>query len=134
MNLNKIINKGIDLNAVARMTIIGIGIIVMWRLVRSRRKNLAIWSESVAGATLSDADIAGIATKIESSWGFFNDNETEVYNAFKMLNNKQDLIKLMRKYYYKGENLGESINKRMSSREIANVNKILKTKGIDYQF
>lgn len=134
MNLNKIFKGGIDINAVAKITILTIAGVVMYRLVRSRQKNMAILTESVAGATLSDTQIAGIATKIESAWGVFNDDETAVYNAFQMLGNKQDLVKLMRKYYYKGETLQQSISKRMNAREINKINQILKAKGIEYAF
>lgn len=133
MNLNKIVSNN-GLGSTIKLVLIGVGVVIVYRWIRTKQKNLAIMTESTAGATLSDTQIAGLATKIESSWGVFNDDETSVYNAFMALGNKQDLIKLMRKYYYKGESLQQSITKRMSNREINKINNILKSKGIDYAF
>ena len=85
-------------------------------------------------ATISKARAAQLCEQIKSSWGFLNDNETSIYNAFKQINNEYDLGLLISMYDYKGENLQQSITKRMSNKERAKINEILISKGIDVTF
>lgn len=85
-------------------------------------------------ATISKARAAQLCEQIKSSWGFLNDNETSIYNAFKQINNEYDLGLLISMYDYNGENLQQSITKRMSNKERAKINEILFSKGIDVTF
>lgn len=87
-----------------------------------------------ANATISKARAAQLCEQIKSSWGFLNDNETSIYNAFKQINNEYDLGLLISMYDYNGENLQQSITKRMSNKERAKINEILISKGIDVTF
>ena len=87
-------------------------------------------------ATLTEAELRSIAASIKNSWGWLNDDEEKIYNAFSRLGNLDDL-KLVMTYYgtYKGgEALEDSISSRMSAREIAKVNEILAQKGINFSF
>lgn len=86
-------------------------------------------------ATLSETELRAIAASIKNSWGFFNDDEEKIYNAFSRLGNTDDL-KLVLRYYgkYKDEGLEDSINNRMSTREVSKINEILAQKGINFAF
>lgn len=135
MEINKIFSgTGINLNTVIRVGAVVLAGVVVYKLIRSAKVNAGVLKESTVGATLTDGQISVLAQKIQSSWGLLNDDEEAVYNAFRALGNRQDLIKLMRVYTYKNENLALSLNRRMSNREIAKINSILKAKGIDFQF
>lgn len=85
-------------------------------------------------ATISKARATQLAEQIKSSWGFLNDNEATIYKAFEALNNEFDLALLMQVYIHKGENLQQSITKRMSQRERNKLNEILFKKGIEVTF
>lgn len=135
MDISKVFSgNNINLNTVARLAAIGLCGFVIYKIYKSAKQNSAIYTESTAGSTLSDTNISALAQKISSSWGFLNDDEDAIYNAFRALGNRQDLIKLMRAYSYKNENLVTSINRRMSNKEIAKINNILKSKGINFSF
>lgn len=135
MEINKIFSgNGINLNTVIRVGAVMLASWAAYKLIRSAKINAGVLKESTVGATLTDGQISVLAQKIQSSWGLLNDDEEAVYNAFRALGNRQDLIKLLRVYTYKNENLALSINRRMSNREIAKINSILKAKGIDFQF
>lgn len=86
-------------------------------------------------ATLSEAELRAIAASIKNSWGWLNDDEDKIYNAFGRLGNLNDL-KLVMTYYgtYKGEALEDSISNRMSANEVNKVNQILSQKGINFSF
>lgn len=86
-------------------------------------------------ATLSEAELRAIAASIKNSWGWLNDDEDKIYNAFGRLGNLNDL-KLVMTYYgtYKGEALEDSISNRMSANEVNKVNQILSQRGINFSF
>lgn len=86
-------------------------------------------------ATLSEAELRAIAASIKNSWGWLNDDEDKIYNAFSRLGNLDDL-KLVMTYYgtYKGEALEDSISNRMSANEVNKVNQILSQRGINFSF
>ena len=85
-------------------------------------------------ATLSEAELRAIAASIKNSWGWLNDDEETIYNAFSRLGNMDDL-KLVMTYYgtYKGEALEDSLS-RLNARERNKVNQILSQKGINFSF
>lgn len=85
-------------------------------------------------ATITKARASQLAEQIKSSWGFLNDDENAIYNVFKALNNEYDLALLIQVYTYKGENLQESITKRMSQKERNKITEILYSKGIESSF
>ena len=85
-------------------------------------------------ATITKARASQLAEQIKSSWGFLNDDENAIYNVFKALNNEYDLALLIQVYTYKGENLQESITKRMSQNERNKITEILYSKGIESSF
>lgn len=91
--------------------------------------------EQKQSATLSEAELRAIAASIKNSWGWLNDDEDKIYNAFGRLGNLNDL-KLVMNYYgtYKGEALEDSISKRMSAKEVNKVNQILSQRGINFSF
>lgn len=134
MDINKVINK-VDFNSVARVAFIGIAILLIYRLAKAAKRNIDVYAYNVSAPTLSNLQISGLAQKIANAWGgILNDNEEAIYEAFRQLNNMDDLVMLMRAYSYKNENLQTSIAKRMSNREVAKVNAILSAKGINYKF
>lgn len=85
-------------------------------------------------ATITKARASQLAEQIKSSWGFLNDDEAAIYKAFSALNNEFDLALLFSVYYYKGEDLQESLTKRLSQKERGKINEILITKGIETTF
>lgn len=87
-------------------------------------------------ATLSEAELRSIAASIKNSWGWLNDDEEKIYNAFSRLGNLDDLKLVMVYYgtYKEGEALEDSITKRMSQSEVAKINEILAQKGINFGF
>lgn len=85
-------------------------------------------------ATITKERASQLAEQIKSSWGFLNDDENAIYNVFKALNNEYDLALLIQVYTYKGENLQESITKRMSQNERNKITEILYSKGIESSF
>lgn len=91
--------------------------------------------EQKKNATLSESELRAIASSIKNSWGWLNDDEEKIYNAFSRLGNFDDL-KLVMTYYgtYKGEALEDSINNRMNAREVSRINEILAQKGINFSF
>ena len=134
MDLSKVMNK-VDINTVAKVGFIGITLLLIYRIAKRTKQNIDIYTIDASNATLSNVQIAGLAQKIANAWGgIWNDNEEAVYDAFRQLNNYDDLIKLMRAYSFKNENLQTSITKRMSNREVAKINSILASKGINYKF
>ena len=86
-------------------------------------------------ATLSEAQLRGLASKIKSSWHWYNDEEGKIYAAFESLNNYYDLL-LLTKYYglNGGASLEDDITKRLSNNEINKINEILNNKGINFNF
>lgn len=88
-----------------------------------------------SSATITEVEAKSIANKIRDAWGFINDDEEAVYNAFSRVGNLADLYLVMQMYgQYKNEDLEEAIHNRMNAGEIDKVNNILKSKGIGYRF
>ena len=134
MNLDKVINR-IDFASVAKIAFVGVGILLVYRIAKSARKNIDVYTYNVQQPTLSNLQAASLAQKIANAWGgLWNDNEEAVYEAFRAMNNMDDLVLVMRYYSYKNENLNTSITKRMSNKEVAKINSILAGKGINYKF
>ena len=134
MDVSKVLNK-VDFNTVLKVSFVGISLLLIYRIAKRTKQNIDIYTVDASNATLSNVQIAGLANKIAQAWGgIWNDNEQAVYDAFSALGNYDDLIKLMRAYSYKNENLQQSITRRMSNREVAKINSILASKGINYKF
>lgn len=91
--------------------------------------------EQKQNSSLSEVELRAIAASIKNSWGWLNDDEDKIYNAFGRLGNLNDL-KLVMTYYgtYKGEALEDSISNRLNAKEINKVNQILSQKGINFSF
>ena len=107
---------------------------ILFRITRRAKQNFDIYTTPTTGATLTNLQAAALAQKIAGAWGWINDDETAVYNAFYAIQNYQDLILVMRNYSYKNQTLVESITKYMNQSEINKINKILAGKGIDFRF
>lgn len=99
-------------------------------------------SQQVQGtATISSVEASQIATRIKNAWGVMNDDEEAVYTAFRKLHNLADLFLIIEKYGYyqpniliQKEDLPTSITKRLTSKEVEKINKILSERGINYAF
>ena len=86
-------------------------------------------------ATITQLTAKAIAQKIQNAWGWINDDEDAVYKAFAQVNNLADLMLVVQMYgQYKGEDLAEALQSRLSTKELQKVNLILQSKGINYQF
>ena len=111
------------------------------KLQREGEKNIADATtrieiqEAKEKATLSEAALRAIASKIKSSWHWYNDEESKIYDAFEQLGNYSDLILVIQYYGLNGKNsLEDDITQRLSRNEIAKVNAILNSKGINFNF
>lgn len=111
------------------------------RLEREGEKNIADTTtkieiaEAKQKATLSEAALRAIASKIKSSWHWYNDEENKIYAAFEQLGNYSDLLLVIQYYGLNGKNsLEDDITQRMSANEIAKINAILNSKGINFNF
>ena len=111
------------------------------RLEREGEKNIADTTtkieiaEAKQKATLSEAALRAIASKIKSSWHWYNDEENKIYAAFEQLGNYSDLLLVIQYYGLNGKNsLEDDITQRMSVNEIAKINAILNSKGINFNF
>ena len=86
-------------------------------------------------ATLTESELRAIAAKIKNAWGFFNDDEEAVYNAFSRLNNYDDLMLMIRYYGINKKNgLEDDITDKMGEREVQKINDILAKKNINFNF
>lgn len=92
-------------------------------------------------ATITGVEADRIATNIKNAWGILNDDEEAVYASLQKLHTLADLLLVIEKYGYyqpniliQGEDLVTSIQARMSKKERAKCNEILKTKGINFEF
>ena len=94
------------------------------------------YSEVASKRTLTDAQITAMANAIRSAWGgIFNDDEDAVYAQFSKINNIYDLYALIQRYgTNKGRTLEEDIRKRLSNKEVEQINKILSVKNINFSF
>lgn len=135
-------------NRLTRAAIAAVAVVAAFYIIRKLQNKIKEQENSVENvfssqqittaikqnATISKARAAQLAEQIKSSWGFLNDNEATIYKAFEALNNEFDLALLMQVYIHKGENLQQSITKRMSQRERNKLNEILFKKGIEVTF
>lgn len=135
-------------NRLTRAAIAAVAVVAAFYIIRKLQNKIKEQENSVENvfsneqittaikqnATISKARAAQLAEQIKSSWGFLNDNEATIYKAFEALNNEFDLALLMQVYIYKGENLQQSITKRMSQRERNKLNEILFKKGVEVTF
>lgn len=135
-------------NRLTRAAIAAVAVVAAFYIIRKLQNKIKEQENSVENvfsseqittaikqnATISKARAAQLAEQIKSSWGFLNDNEAAIYKAFEALNNEYDLALLMQVYIHKGENLQQSITKRMSQRERNKLNEILFKKGIQVTF
>ena len=92
-------------------------------------------------ATISKMEAEAIANRIKNAWGTINDDEEAIYSAFRQLRTLSDLLLVIEKYgYYQAnalvtaEDLPTSLRARLSKKELATVNNILKERKIDYAF
>lgn len=135
-------------NRLTRAAIAAVAVVAAFYIIRKLQNKIKEQENSVENvfsseqittaikqnATISKARAAQLAEQIKSSWGFLNDNEAAIFKAFEALNNEFDLALLMQVYIHKGENLQQSITKRMSQRERNKLNEILFKKGIEVTF
>lgn len=135
-------------NRLTRAAIAAVAVVAAFYIIRKLQNKIKEQENSVENvfsseqittaikqnATISKARAAQLAEQIKSSWGFLNDNEAAIFKAFEALNNEFDLALLMQVYIHKGENLQQSITKRMSQRERNKLNEILFKKGIQVTF
>lgn len=135
-------------NRLTRAAIAAVAVVAAFYIIRKLQNKIKEQENSVENvfsseqittaikqnATISKARAAQLAEQIKSSWGFLNDNEAAIFKAFEALNNEYDLALLMQVYIHKGENLQQSITKRMSQRERNKLNEILFKKGIQVTF
>lgn len=135
-------------NRLTRAAIAAVAVVAAFYIIRKLQNKIKEQENSVENvfsneqittaikqnATITKARAAQLAEQIKSSWGFLNDNEAAIYKAFEALNNEFDLALLMQVYIHKGENLQQSITKRMNQRERNKLNEILFKKGIEVTF
>lgn len=135
-------------NRLTRAAIAAVAVVAAFYIIRKLQNKIKEQENSVENvfsseqittaikqnATISKARAAQLAEQIKSSWGFLNDNEAAIFKAFEALNNEYDLALLMQVYIHKGENLQQSITKRMSQRERNKLNEILFKKDIQVTF
>lgn len=94
-----------------------------------------------SAVSFEQTQYSAFADKLESAMTGFGDDEKSVYAIFGKLNNKSDVLSLIKAFGQRrqsftvgGANLITWINNRLDSSEIAEINDILSRKGIDYQF
>lgn len=133
MNLKNLTNK-VDTQALLKIGVVACCIFILFRITKRAKQNIDIYTTSTVGATITPLQATAIAQKIASAWGFFNDDENGIYQAFEAINNYQDLILVMRAYNYKGQTLATSITRYMNTKEINRINEILFRKGINFKF
>lgn len=111
------------------------------KLEREGEKNIADTTsrveivEAKQKATLSEAALRSIASKIKSSWHWYNDEEEKIYAAFEQIGNYSDLLLVIQYYGLNGKNsIEDDITQRLSNSEIARINAILNSKGINFNF
>lgn len=92
-------------------------------------------------ATITGVEADRIATNIKNAWGILNDDEEAVFSSLQKLHTLADLLLVIEKYGFfqpniliQAEDLPTSIQTRMSKKERAKCNEILKTKGINFEF
>lgn len=95
----------------------------------------------IEAATITGVEADRIATNIKNAWGILNDDEEAVYASLQKLHTLADLLLVIEKYGFyqpniliQAEDLPTSIQTRMSKKERAKCNEILKTKGINFEF
>lgn len=89
----------------------------------------------VSQITLTHSQYNTLANKIFSAKGVLNDDEEAVYDAFKTLNTRTDVLQLMSAFGVKDDmTLSEYLYDMMSAKEIAKINNILASKSINYTF
>lgn len=74
-------------------------------------------------------DATELAAQIDDAWGWLNDNEKQVYNAFSGITKQADVASIA--YYYRqlfGKDLRSDIIKKMNNSEIRNVWSIIQSK------
>lgn len=141
-NINLLIKLGMfgGLAIVAYLILRKLGL-TQTRLEREGNTNIAETFTKIdvesqkARATLSESELRAIAAKIKNAWGFINDDEEAVYNAFQRLNNYDDLMLVIRYYgINKNKGLEDDITARMSQSEVDKINAILANKNINFNF
>lgn len=95
----------------------------------------------IAAATITEVEADRIAKDIRNAWGVLNDDEEAVYSSLQKLHTLADLLLVIEKYGFyqpniliQAEDLPTSIQSRMSKKERAKCNEILKAKGINFEF
>lgn len=108
------------------------------------KKDLDKLADKNIKPTYSETQFSAWSEKLAQALNYFNTDETAVYSIFKKLNNEADLVKLIQVFGVRsietapfiGEDatLPQAIQQEMDADEIEKVNKILQSKGINYNF
>jgi hypothetical protein len=96
-------------------------------------------------ATYNNANYKTLADKLYSAMNTSGTDESAIFSVFQQLKNNIDVLKLIEAYgtrqlYTFGiptggqQNLSQALTDELSSSDIAEINKILFTKGINYKF
>ena len=85
--------------------------------------------------TYTDTQYTTFATKLYAAMDGFGTNSSNVYSVFESMVTRADVLSLIVAFgVKKDETLQEWLYGDLSSRELKKVNKILSSKGINYQF
>ena len=92
-----------------------------------------------AKVTLTETQINNIVTKLKSGfysgWWGMTEDEDAIYDAYKQLNTRSDLTQVETVFgTVKEKTLAEHITRLLDQSEIAHINNILASKGINYQY
>jgi len=82
-----------------------------------------------------------MADQIDGAFTYLTTDETSIYNVFKKMNTLSDVLQLnkafgVRKFYgfFGDASLSVFLQKGMSTAEVAEINKILKTNNVNFSF
>lgn len=85
--------------------------------------------------TLTKAQLMGIVEKLYVAMDGWGTDTDAVYSAFEMAATRSDILSIIGTFGVKdGETLNEWIQGDLSGSEIAHLNSIIASKGINYQF
>ena len=85
--------------------------------------------------TLTQAQFNACASKLYGAMKGWGSDEGKIYAVFEEMNTRSDVLQLIKTFGIKdSQNLNEWLHDDLSAKEIAHINEILSTKGINYSF
>ncbi len=85
--------------------------------------------------SLTQSQFNTLASKLHTAMNGMGTDEDSIYDAFKTINSRSDLLQLIKTFGVKdGETLKEWLYDDLSSSDIQHINEILASKNINYAF